>query len=123
VILAAHSVLATLTTVRELELTEEEARKLADASKEVLRHYPLGLSDKTLAWVNLSLVGANVYGPRAMAWGIRRAGERRPKMQAPASGPSGPAAAPVKPRPVNGQPGLDLTPAFMTAPPEHEDVP
>lgn len=121
-ILSVHAVMACV--VKEAELTEEEARKLADASREVMKHYPLGISDKTLAWVNLTLVAGNVYGPRAVAWGIRRATERRAKVvpirpgPAPAQAPQQPAAAPV-----NGAPGIDLTPPFMTAPPVNEEIP
>lgn len=126
VILSAHAILACV--VKEFELTEEEARKLSDASKEVAKHYSIGLTDKQLAWFNLTLVAGNLYGPRVIAFGIRKGSERRAKVVPirPGPGPGqapGPSAAPPTAAPVNGSPGIDLTPAFMTAPPVGEEIP
>ena len=121
-----------MTSIKEINLEEEEARKLATASKEVLKFYPLGMSDKALAWINLGVVATGIYGTRIMAYSLRRETERRarraaapaaaaPAGQAPSASP-GPAA-----RPVNGQAAHfnldDLTPAWMAAPPEGEIIP
>lgn len=129
VLLTVHSVLAALTRIQELELEEEEARKLANASKEVLKHYPLGLSDKNLAWVNLAVVACGIYGTRLMAFSMRKAAEKRARIVTLPGGPMGPAEAPhgptVSAKP-NGVPNIrldDLTPAWMSIPPENEVIP
>lgn len=69
--------LSALTKVPELEIDQEEAKKLAHASTEVAKHYvSLDASEKTVAWVNLGLTLGAVYGPRIMANGIRKRRER-----------------------------------------------
>lgn len=124
-----HSALAALTTIRELELEEEEARKLSNASKEVLRYYPIGMSDKALAWVNLGVVACGIYGTRIMAYSVRRGTERRARIVTlPSSGtPPPPQPGPSK---VNGAASAnmsfdlnDLTPPWMTVAPENEIIP
>ena len=127
-ILAVHSALAALTTIRELELEEDEARKLSNASKEVLRYYPIGMSDKALAWVNLGVVACGIYGTRIMAYSVRRAAERRARIVTLPTGTPPPAQAAASK--VNGSAGAnatfnldDLTPPWMTASPEGEVIP
>jgi hypothetical protein len=131
VILAVHSALAALTTVREFELEEDEARKLSNASKEVLRYYPIGMSDKALAWTNLAVVACGIYGTRIMAYSVRRAAERRARIVTlPSSGTASPPGSQPQPAAskVNGYAGAginldDLTPPWMAVAPENEVIP
>lgn len=85
---------------------------MADAGKEVMKHYSFGMSEKRLAWINLTVVCGGIYGTRMMAWGIRKRAEPpKPKAAAPSS--------PSSPPPPNGHAAaheINLTPAFMTAP-------
>lgn len=126
-LLVVHATLAQLSGIKELELDDDEARKLSEASKEVLKHYPLGVSEKTLAWVNLTVVAGGIYGIRFMAWNVRKSAEKRARTitLTPAPGSSGQAAgqAPSAP-PPNGHAAnnLDLTPPFLTVPPEGETI-
>lgn len=130
VILVAHATLAALVNIREFELSEDEAGKLSEASKEVLKHYPLGVSEKTLAWVNLAIVGGGIYGTRFMAYNIRKAAERRARMvnvtpaaaAAAASASSGQAPATGATATNGHAANFDLTPGFLTVPPEGETV-
>jgi hypothetical protein len=117
-----HATLAAFVNVREFALEDEEARKLSEAAKDVMRHYPIGFSEKTLAWVNLGVVGCGVYGTRFMAYQMRKGAERKERMATvPASAPgAAPGAAP--PPAANGH-AADLTPPFLTVPPEGESIP
>jgi len=47
----------------ELHIDEAEAAEIADAIKELSKHYPIGMSEKTIAWVNFSFATAGVFGP------------------------------------------------------------
>lgn len=111
---------------KELEISEEEAKKLSEASKDVLQHYKFGLSDRAMAWVNLSVVACGVYAPRFMAMGVRKGSERRARVVEMPSKKSAGENSPPAP-PVNGHAGgmtnINLTPPFVTAPPENEDLP
>lgn len=109
--------------VKEIELSEEEAGKLSQASKEVLKHYPLGVSEKTLAWVNLAIVGGSIYGTRFMAYNIRKSAERKARIVNLTAAPSSGAAPPPPPAPNGHAANYDLTPPFLTVPPEGEIIP
>lgn len=53
--------------VPELELTEDEARKLAQATQRVSDLYEVSvIPEKTMAWIQLSIIAAGIYGPRYM---------------------------------------------------------
>jgi hypothetical protein len=66
-LLSVHFMGAKLLEVPELELDEEEAKKLADAIRRVAEFYPVALSPKKLAWAEFSFAMAGVYGPRVIA--------------------------------------------------------
>jgi hypothetical protein len=51
----------------ELHIDEAEAAEIADALKELSKHYPIGMSEKTIAWVNFSFATAGVFGPKIKA--------------------------------------------------------
>ena len=77
ILLTGHAMLAALLKVREFELDPSEAKSLGEATKKVLEFYPLGLSGKNLAIVNLVFVASGIYGTRIMAYNIRRGMEKR----------------------------------------------
>ena len=59
-----HCMLAALAKCPEFELEEEEAKRLAEASMKVMKHYEYTVNPTTLAWCQLGFVGLQVYGPR-----------------------------------------------------------
>ncbi len=68
ILLSVHFMLAKLTKIDELELDEEEAKKLGEAVARVNREFGVQImSPKTAALLNLAVVGGAVYGPRAIA--------------------------------------------------------
>jgi hypothetical protein len=54
---------AELLNLREIELDKPECKKLADAITEVQKFYPMKVSAKTMAFVNLGVVAAGIYIP------------------------------------------------------------
>jgi hypothetical protein len=78
--------------IPEMELDKEEAKKLADASKEVAKHYSVYIDPKKLAIANLAAVAGFLYGPRAIAWRARKSGEKK----------AAAATVPVSPPPASG---------------------
>jgi len=59
---------ASFLKVPELMMTEEEANQLAVAIRRVSDLYEVPLLDeKTMAWINLGIVGSKIYGPRVIA--------------------------------------------------------
>lgn len=103
-----HASLAAILGVQELELDRSEGRQMADAAKEVLKYYPVGLNPKSLAWINLTVVCSGIYGTRFMAWRNRMATEAEERRRA---------ATPIRmaPQPVNAAPA-------PTRPPNPADV-
>jgi hypothetical protein len=64
--------LASSLSTPELELTEDEAHKVAVASANVAEHYSVSLDPKTAAWIQLGMVCGSVYGSRIVAIYVRR---------------------------------------------------
>jgi hypothetical protein len=64
----AHMAISKVIKVEELELTPDESQMLADATVRVSQQYDVKVLDpKTMAWIGLILVCAQVYGPRVVA--------------------------------------------------------
>lgn len=98
--------LAALTSIKEIEIDKDEAKRLADASKKVMEFYPIGLNPKTIAIVNLVFVSSAIYTPRVMAYSVRKGRERQPKLVTPISGDkAAAAAAPGRPQQATGTAG------------------
>lgn len=77
--LSLHTIAANLTKVPELALADEEARSIAKAVARVSEHYDIAASEKTLAWVNLAMIAGSVYGPRILAYELRKKAENDAK--------------------------------------------
>lgn len=67
-IMSIHMMLAKLTKIEEIELTDEESEKLSEAAIRLTTLYGVGVVDeKTIAWANLVIAMGSVYGPRVGA--------------------------------------------------------
>jgi TRAP-type uncharacterized transport system fused permease subunit len=71
-----------------LEISKDEAEKLATAMIGVMKYHSINVSPGTLAWIQLAGVSAAVYGPRvAIAMATRKAAKPE---KATATGPVAP---------------------------------
>lgn len=92
-----HGMLAAVTRVEELELSQEEANKLAKATTMVARHYNVEVAAKTTDWIHLAMVAGGVYAPRLMAARLRMSMERSERRS---TGRTQPQPRPETPAPV-----------------------
>lgn len=77
VISLAHGLLALVAHAPELVLETKEAEALATASAKVMAHYDIPvISEKWGDWIVLCAVMRNLYAPRFVAIGVRKAMER-----------------------------------------------
>lgn len=101
-----HATLAMMTKTPELQVSEQEGRDFMKAAQNVMRHYSVQSTQKTLDWLAFGGIAAGLYGTRAFAVSMRRnmetAGKREERgqvLQFPDRGRKAaepePAAAPV----------------------------
>ena len=79
ILLNLHMMGAAFLKVPELQLSPEEAEKLSEAIARVSALYDFGASEKTLAWVNLTMALGSVYGTRIFAYSLRMKAEAQSK--------------------------------------------
>jgi hypothetical protein len=80
VLLSTHMMLAAFLQVKELEIDQNEAARLAQAVTRVNKLYGgFMLSEKTMAWINLLMAGGGIYGPRFVAFSARTKKENASK--------------------------------------------
>lgn len=114
-LLSVHFMAAKILEVEELELSEDEAKKLSDGLKKVADFYPVSISPKRLAIAELTFAAAGVYGPRIVTiYKKTKPKQQRvaPQQQSPQQQPqqppqqppqAGPRAVPQsQPRAANG---------------------
>lgn len=78
ILYSLHVMAAALTKVEELALTEQEAEQLAVAIARVNEVYGnVVLPEKVVVWINLAMAMGTVYGPRFIAYNIRK--KKEPK--------------------------------------------
>lgn len=73
--------LAGITRVSELAITSDESEQLATALATVSQFYDVQVAEKTVAWINLAMVGGMIYGTRLVAIRARRTEERKAKRE------------------------------------------
>lgn len=64
ILLSVHGMLAGMLKSPIWEIDKEEAQSLGKAIAEVQALYPVAVSDKMLAWVNLGITASSIYIPR-----------------------------------------------------------
>jgi hypothetical protein len=74
-----HVLLAERTQTPEIAISDEEGRAMQVAAQNVLRHYSVAASQKTLDWIALWACVGGVYGPRVVAIAVRRQSETAAK--------------------------------------------
>lgn len=67
-----HVLLAERTNVPQLAISEQEGAQFLGAAQNVMRHYSVETTQKTLDWIAFAGVGAGIYFPRIAAIGIER---------------------------------------------------
>lgn len=76
-----HCTIATLTDNPEIAISEDDAREWLLRCQNVMRHYPIGASQKAVDWGAFTMVTAFMYLPRFAAIAKRRAETPRPPPQ------------------------------------------
>lgn len=100
--------LAGITKTPELALEESEAAELATALNTVNNYYRVEVAEKTMAWINLAMVGGMIYGSRLIAIRERRSSARAERAERRTTRPAftEPTVSPIPDvdRPVNDAP-------------------
>jgi hypothetical protein len=91
ILVTVHAALVAVTKLPELEISEEEASKLARASVAVAKLYDVRASEKALAWANLLGIAGSIYVTRVLAISARVTLERSVIKNAGSNGAGGPA--------------------------------
>jgi hypothetical protein len=76
ILYSLHLMAANIVKIEELALTEDESEQLALAIARVNEVYSgIVLPEKVVVWVNLAIACGSVYGPRIMAYNLRKKSE------------------------------------------------
>ena len=73
-----HALFAVNTNTPELALTNEEGEAFMKACQNVMRHYSVHTTQKTIDWISLFGVAGGIYGTRVAAIIVRKRGEADP---------------------------------------------
>lgn len=92
-----HALLANNLDTPELAISPDEGKQFMTAVQNVMRHYSVETTQKSLDWIALAGCAAGMYFPRVAAVSIRRKGRQRQAVAAkppvPPSGAPAPAGA------------------------------
>ena len=101
-----HVAIAGATKTPEFAITDEEGDQFMKAAQNVMRHYSVETTQKTLDWIAFAGVCAQIYAPRIVAVAAKK--PERPRTQ-----PQPVPAASASPQPVGDV--LHLNPDHFTA--------
>lgn len=122
-IVGIHTLLATTLKVPELALDPREGQQLALALQNLQRFYNIQMTEKALAWSNLTMTCATIYATRAAAIAARMKMEARNPRQDNVIRPQQFRPAVVTPAPMTPPQAAPLTPdgdPVSAAPPVNE---
>lgn len=114
-LLSVHFMGAKILSIPEMEIDEEESKKLSKAIKNVAKHYAVNIDPKKLAWAELVAAAGGIYVPRFIA-----ASKRQPKQPGPQLVKEAPKSNAPGPQPINS-PMKARTPSEMWNEPPLED--
>jgi hypothetical protein len=115
ILYSGHAMLAGITSTAELALDKAEADQLAKAAADVAQFYDVGVSGKTLAWINLTQCVGMIYGTRLFAIRQRRQNDRMRRPTGPAPQPAQrPGEVKVAPGSANGAKPAEPSPNAAT---------
>lgn len=83
-----HAILAERTDTPELAITEDEGKQFMQAAQNVMRHYSVESTQKTLDWVALFGCAGAMYMPRIAAVGMRKRSSARKSGPRPQAAPA-----------------------------------
>lgn len=87
ILFTIHGTLAMMSDVPECAIDEKEAKRMSDATAELMKHYPVAVDPKKMAFVSWAFVTGGIYGKHFFAY--------RARIKREAAGNSAPAAAPA----------------------------
>lgn len=106
VLFSLHEMAAGLTKMPELEITQNDAQKIALSVERVRAFYPTNFNPKVMAWVNLGTTLSGIYGIQFMAVRNRfrreAAKARLHTMPSPQQQPAPQQPAPATPKVATG---------------------
>lgn len=83
VLFSLHFMAEKFLKVEELQISEEESKRLSDAILRVNNLYGgLVIPEKTMAIINLATVATGIYAPRVIAHGLRKKQEKKQTINA-----------------------------------------
>lgn len=77
-----HILLAQNTGNPELAMSPEEGTQFLSAAQNVMRHYSVQSTQKTLDWIAFAGVSFGIYAPRLVAMRVRKSEEKRQRQPA-----------------------------------------
>jgi len=104
-----HVMLAHATGYDALAITDDEGKSFMGAAQNVLRHYSVETTQKTLDWIAFGGVAAGIYAPRIAAIMVERGkrGGPAPVLKLHRGGKANGAPAP-EPHDIFGMGGADV---------------
>jgi hypothetical protein len=110
ILLSIHLMGAGFLKCPELVIEQKEAEKISEAIKRVAEFYPIGFTEKQMAWANLIFVLATIEGTRIIAiWNrTQKENRQKPRLVSPIE------EFPSRPKPdqkVNGSAAPTRTPS------------
>jgi hypothetical protein len=82
-----HALLAVRLETPEIAISDDEGVQFAKAAQNVMRHYSVKTTQKTLDTIALAGVTVGIYGPRFAAWRFRKAAEKAERAAGRTQGP------------------------------------
>lgn len=76
-----HVLLAERTMTPELAISEDEGKQFMASVQNVMRHYSVQTTQKTLDWIALMGTATGMYAPRIVAMNIRKRAARNGRPQ------------------------------------------
>lgn len=115
-----HAMLAMRTNIPELAITEQEGKAFMASAQNVMRHYSVETTQKTLDWVSFVGCVGSMYGTRFLAIVNRRSSEKPLRFKTPRAD-AGEKVVPLRPeQPTAPELHIDWSAIGQTGPADHD---